>query len=315
MSYRLPAFTANPFRFSTKFTDDESGLVYYGHRFYSATLGRFINRDPKEEQGGINLYGFCRNNPINAWDYLGLLPIFTIGGQSNLSGVDLNSLYSSWLSSGQSTPWISISFGSSSGYGLNWNPFGGIVIVVPANPVKINTGPTNNTSTVTANFFVDQRMNNAAATTNALPANASNWNIPGKKTDVGFSTATQNQTYADYMRSITPTPTPTPNPNNSTAINPSPVLTSAHPLQSTRYGDFSLKGSDGSSIILYDHRELGDYTSSTLFDAGSSKYNKMSNGNPLNASIDLANAGDLSYIESLLSGSYIKMTLFHIGMQ
>jgi len=50
----------------------ETGLVYYGHRFYSPSLGRFINRDPIEEQGGLNLYGFCGNNSINSWDVLGM---------------------------------------------------------------------------------------------------------------------------------------------------------------------------------------------------------------------------------------------------
>ncbi|OIQ89998.1 tRNA(Glu)-specific nuclease WapA precursor [mine drainage metagenome] len=41
----------NPFRFSTKYVDDETGLLYYGHRYYSTSIGRFINRDPSEEQG------------------------------------------------------------------------------------------------------------------------------------------------------------------------------------------------------------------------------------------------------------------------
>ncbi len=62
----------NPIRFSSKFTDDESGLVYYGARFYSPSLGRFINRDPIEEAGGLNLYGFCANDGVGAWDFLGM---------------------------------------------------------------------------------------------------------------------------------------------------------------------------------------------------------------------------------------------------
>jgi RHS repeat-associated protein len=64
---------ANPWRFSTKYTDAESGLVYYGHRYYSPSLGRFINRDPIEEQGGLNLYAFCGNSGVNRWDMLGML--------------------------------------------------------------------------------------------------------------------------------------------------------------------------------------------------------------------------------------------------
>jgi hypothetical protein len=44
---------------------------YYGHRFYSPGLGRFINRDPIEEAGGLNLYGFCGNDGINGFDVMG----------------------------------------------------------------------------------------------------------------------------------------------------------------------------------------------------------------------------------------------------
>jgi len=59
------------FGFSTKYTDAESGLVYYGYRYYSPTLGKFINQDPIAESGGLNLYGFCGNNCVNHWDNLG----------------------------------------------------------------------------------------------------------------------------------------------------------------------------------------------------------------------------------------------------
>ena len=63
-----------PFRFSTKYTDIETGLVYYGRRYYSPSQGRFVGRDPKGEEGGLHLYGFCRNNSVNLWDYLGMIP-------------------------------------------------------------------------------------------------------------------------------------------------------------------------------------------------------------------------------------------------
>jgi hypothetical protein len=46
-------------------------LVDYGNRYYSPVLGRFINRDPIEEAGGLNLYGFCGNDGINRCDVLG----------------------------------------------------------------------------------------------------------------------------------------------------------------------------------------------------------------------------------------------------
>ena len=62
----------NPFRFSTKYVDTESGLIYYGFRYYSPSLGRFLNRDPLGEAGGQNLYCFVENDPVNNWDYFGM---------------------------------------------------------------------------------------------------------------------------------------------------------------------------------------------------------------------------------------------------
>ena len=62
----------NPYRFSTKFTDDETDLVYYGYRFYNTNLGRWGSRDPVGERGGANVYNFVKNTPINSFDYLGL---------------------------------------------------------------------------------------------------------------------------------------------------------------------------------------------------------------------------------------------------
>ena len=50
----------------------ETGLIYYGHRYYDPRQGRFINRDPIEEEGGINLYRFVGNSPVNGMDFLGL---------------------------------------------------------------------------------------------------------------------------------------------------------------------------------------------------------------------------------------------------
>jgi RHS repeat-associated protein len=64
----------NPFRFSTKYTDNETGLVYYGKRYYSPSTGRFLGRDPSGEQGGLNLFAFVNNNPVNVWDLLGMEP-------------------------------------------------------------------------------------------------------------------------------------------------------------------------------------------------------------------------------------------------
>ncbi len=67
-----PAAERNPFRFSTKFTDQASGLVYYGYRYYHPDWGRWISSDPIGEIGGVNLNGMLGNNPVNSVDMLGL---------------------------------------------------------------------------------------------------------------------------------------------------------------------------------------------------------------------------------------------------
>jgi RHS repeat-associated protein len=46
--------------------------LYYGFRYYSPELGRWINRDPIGERGGINIYSFVENETVSDWDYLGL---------------------------------------------------------------------------------------------------------------------------------------------------------------------------------------------------------------------------------------------------
>lgn len=58
-------------RFSTKYTDVETGLISYLRRFYCPDHGRWLNRDPIEEDGGENLYAFCENSPLVYVDAFG----------------------------------------------------------------------------------------------------------------------------------------------------------------------------------------------------------------------------------------------------
>ena len=78
--------SSNPFRFSTKYRDNETDLYYYGYRYYSPSLGRWLSRDPVEERGGLNLYAFVNNDSVNKFDVLGNVPYFkiiTIGNSIN----------------------------------------------------------------------------------------------------------------------------------------------------------------------------------------------------------------------------------------
>ena len=87
----------NPFGFSTKYTDNETDFVYYGYRYYSPALGRWLSRDPIEEQGGLNLYAFVNNDPVNKWDKLGLYrpKICGVGCNYNYN-TSVNNVYGSF---------------------------------------------------------------------------------------------------------------------------------------------------------------------------------------------------------------------------
>jgi RHS repeat-associated protein len=87
-----PMAKVNPFRFSTKYQDDETGLLYYGYRYYDPSTGRWLSKDPNREPGHEllrgtrlkrgrfisdaerrepNLYGFVVNNPVGFFDPYG----------------------------------------------------------------------------------------------------------------------------------------------------------------------------------------------------------------------------------------------------
>jgi len=74
----------NPFRFSTKYFDDETGLGYWGYRYYSPELGRWLNRDPIGEIGGLNLYALVMNNIVNRYDMMGLASVMIDPGHGDV---------------------------------------------------------------------------------------------------------------------------------------------------------------------------------------------------------------------------------------
>ncbi len=64
--------TISPWSFSSKRRDRESGLVYYGRRFYLPELGRWLTPDPSGFTDGMNLYAFVKNEPLMHFDEYGL---------------------------------------------------------------------------------------------------------------------------------------------------------------------------------------------------------------------------------------------------
>ena len=64
----------NPFLYTGRRLDPETGLYYYRARYYDAGLGRFIGRDPIGYNGDIDLYAYVNDNPANAIDPSGRAP-------------------------------------------------------------------------------------------------------------------------------------------------------------------------------------------------------------------------------------------------
>ena len=65
----------NPYTYTSREFDSESGLYYYRARYYDRLSGRFLNEDPIGFEGEINFYVYVRNNPVNFRDPLGLKTI------------------------------------------------------------------------------------------------------------------------------------------------------------------------------------------------------------------------------------------------
>ncbi len=66
----------NPFRYRSYYYDEETGFYYLQTRYYDSELGRFISADSieyldPETLGGLNLYVYCNNNPVNYSDEFG----------------------------------------------------------------------------------------------------------------------------------------------------------------------------------------------------------------------------------------------------
>ncbi len=58
----------NAFRYCGEYYDAETGTIYLRSRYYQASIGRFTSRDyftgVKSDIMSLNLYTYCRNNPI-----------------------------------------------------------------------------------------------------------------------------------------------------------------------------------------------------------------------------------------------------------
>ena len=71
----------NRFRFPGQYYDVENGLHYNWHRYYDPRSSRYITPDPIELYGGINLFIYANNYPIESLDLYGLDPKYLYPNQ------------------------------------------------------------------------------------------------------------------------------------------------------------------------------------------------------------------------------------------
>lgn len=95
---------ANPYQYTGRDFDSESGLYYYRARYYDAVAGRFTSEDPYRSLFGLNRYKYVSNHPLTFNDPLGLSETCAPNGETQL------------------TPWIpySTSITPITGWALSW---------------------------------------------------------------------------------------------------------------------------------------------------------------------------------------------------
>ncbi|MGC1616082.1 MAG: RHS repeat-associated core domain-containing protein [Candidatus Acidiferrum sp.] len=74
----------NPFQYTARESDTETGLYYYRARYYDPTIGRFVREDPIRFRTGIDFYSYVRNRPTGLRDPKGRV---AWGGGAYVSGM------------------------------------------------------------------------------------------------------------------------------------------------------------------------------------------------------------------------------------
>ena len=67
----VPTLARNRYRFQGREWSIATGLTNFRMRWYNAETGRWLSKDPIGLGGGLNLYEFCENTPLNSMDCFG----------------------------------------------------------------------------------------------------------------------------------------------------------------------------------------------------------------------------------------------------
>ncbi len=85
-----PEDSINPWRFSSKRVDPDTGLIHFGKREYDPSLYRWISQDPLGFFDGVNRYAFARCNPMQNVDLYGLFSVSSIWETINSAAKYIN---------------------------------------------------------------------------------------------------------------------------------------------------------------------------------------------------------------------------------
>jgi len=105
MNVAVTGTTPTPFGFAGQHgyqSDSVTGLMRLGHRYYDASVGRFLSRDPIQD--GYNWYAYVGNDPVNHVDPEGLaigvddaiVIYWIVGGIIVVGGIVLNYIHDHW---------------------------------------------------------------------------------------------------------------------------------------------------------------------------------------------------------------------------
>jgi RHS repeat-associated protein len=120
----------NPFQYTGRDFDSESGLRYYRARYYDPTTGRFLSEDPSGFEGGVDLYAYVSNSPTNLHDPTGKGSGIVVVGGGTVS-VTTTITVTTIGESGASAPVLSLIAGGS-GSGSTAGPVGALVGIIAA---------------------------------------------------------------------------------------------------------------------------------------------------------------------------------------
>lgn len=128
----------NPYRYTAREWDSETGLYYYRARYYDPRVGRFISEDPLGIGAGTNGYVYADNNSITRYDPSGLTTVTTSQGVITVSATV--TIYGPYASQGLAKYWQNIMNGVWNGHGFNYY-YGKCKVVFD---FKVNAEPANN---------------------------------------------------------------------------------------------------------------------------------------------------------------------------